>query len=348
MGSSGNASTSTDPLFTKELPPAPRRASPAGRSRPLHWRAHTGADAEAADGAVITGAENFWPSVDTDDSDTPPEGAPGSPVERERNELQHRLLLEIFQGKLHLAPVRDPTVVLDLAKQHPGSKVLGVDLEPIPLQPEVPNCRFQVMNITDAWTFQLQFDFVHLRMLGELPPLSVIDSLYENLAPGGWAEFTEWVQVLQCPNHSVEGTAFERWDRAYRRALSKLGRPATFPYHYKGLLKKAGFRRVHVRKYAVPLNAWPNSKSLQRIGSMTATNYLSVIEILSRDLFVHVLGWTAQESDALIRQVRTDLQEPNIHSFYTLYGRFSIPFPYPETLADRYKSLTVYAQKPRG
>ncbi|KAK8022849.1 hypothetical protein PG993_013616 [Apiospora rasikravindrae] len=81
---------------------------------------------------------------------------------------------------------------------------------------------------------------------------------------------------------------------------------------------------------------------------MTATNYLAVIDILSRDLFVHVLGWKAQDADALISQVRNDIQETSIHIFYTLYSRLPNLVLYQEALADRYKSLTVYAQKPYG
>ncbi|KAK8109340.1 TAM domain methyltransferase [Apiospora sp. TS-2023a] len=363
------SSTSPDPqmLVTKELPPPPTTNS-------------QDADTEAGDGAVITGAESFWPSVDTDDSDTPPEDRPGTPrkrkkpkatfkagsflkamasrlgrtfddryqilpndqAEQERNKLQHNMFREVFQGKIHLAPIRDPKAVLDLGAA-PGTwalefgklpkfpRVLGVDLEPIPPQPEALNCRFQIMNIiTDVWEFPTPFDFIHLRMLGELLPSGTIGSIYDTLSPGGWLEISEWVQVLQCPNHSLEGTSFAKWDRAYQQgsltALSKLGNAATFPYRYKSILHKAGFRRIHVRKYAVPTNAWANSKSLQRIGHMQATNFLSVVDILSRDMFVHVLGWTSQEADALIAQVRHEVQENNLHAFYTL--------------------LTVYAQKP--
>ncbi|KAK8013323.1 hypothetical protein PG991_009594 [Apiospora marii] len=273
------------------------------------------------------------------------------------------MLREVLQGKIHLAPVEDPATVLDLgaapgtwalvSKHHPDCEVLGVDLEPIPSQSDASNCRFQVMNIiTDAWDFSNPFDFIHLRMLGELLPSSTISSIYGTLSPGGWLEISEWVQILQCPDHSLEGTSFARWDRAYQRGrfsfflipllclhlccqflslfsrtnnhpvLRKSGNPATYPYRYKDMLQKAGFRRIHVRKHAVPTNAWPNSRSLQRIGHMQATNLLSVVDILSRDKFVHVLGWTSQEADALIAQVRHEGQESNLHGFYTLYSRF--------------------------
>ncbi|KAK7908922.1 hypothetical protein PG985_014800 [Apiospora marii] len=347
-------------LLTKELPPPPANA-PSGslsgtpladhQSHPEHVASKCSQDGdactEAEDGAVLTGAEGFWPSADTDDSDTVPAHLP---VERDRNrrlrspawlghdaddclELQHNMLREVLQGKIHLAPVEDPATVLDLGAA-PGTWAL-------------------VMNIiTDAWDFSNPFDFIHLRMLGELLPSSTISSIYGTLSPGGWLEISEWVQILQCPDHSLEGTSFARWDRAYQRGrfsfflipllclhlccqflslfsrtnnhpvLRKSGNPATYPYRYKDMLQKAGFRRIHVRKHAVPTNAWPNSRSLQRIGHMQATNLLSVVDILSRDKFVHVLGWTSQEADALIAQVRHEGQESNLHGFYTLYSRF--------------------------
>lgn len=45
-------------------------------------------------------------------------------------------------------------------------------------------------------------------MLGELPDKHrLIQEIYDNLNPGGWAEFTEWVMIIRSPNRSLEGTA---------------------------------------------------------------------------------------------------------------------------------------------
>lgn len=121
--------------------------------------------------------------------------------------------------------------------------------------------------INNAWEFPSPFDFIHLRMLGELLPSSTIGTIYDALSPGGWLQISEWVQVLQCANHSVEGTALAKWDRAYQRgrfsslpdaqspvlstnshtALIKMGIPVTSPFRYEDLLHRAGFRRIHVK-----------------------------------------------------------------------------------------------------
>ena len=61
---------------------------------------------------------------------------------------------------------------------------------------------------TEEWDFKENFDFIHARMLGELPNKHrLIQEIYDNLNPGGWAEFTEWVMVIRSPNRSLEGTA---------------------------------------------------------------------------------------------------------------------------------------------
>ena len=61
---------------------------------------------------------------------------------------------------------------------------------------------------TEEWDFTEKFDFIHARMLGELPNKHrLIQEIYENLNPGGWAEFTEWAMIIRSPNRSLEGTA---------------------------------------------------------------------------------------------------------------------------------------------
>ncbi|KAI1500737.1 hypothetical protein F5X99DRAFT_429259 [Biscogniauxia marginata] len=100
---------------------------------------------------------------------------PNDAQEKNRNVLQHKILLEVFDGRLHLAPVVKPRRVLDLGtgpgdwvlgfgKRNPKCAVLGVDVEHVYPEYELPNCRFQVFDFTEKWTLG-SFDFIHLRML---------------------------------------------------------------------------------------------------------------------------------------------------------------------------------------
>ncbi|KAI5926533.1 S-adenosyl-L-methionine-dependent methyltransferase [Camillea tinctor] len=262
---------------------------------------------------------------------------PNDLQEKNRNVLQHKIILEVFDGRLHLAPVIKPRRVLDLGtgpgdwvlgfgKRNPKSAVLGIDVERVHPEHELPNCRFQVFDFTEKWMFG-SFDFIHLRMLGSLPSDDVITSIYDNLNPGGWAEFTEWIVILQSPDHSIDHTAFYKWNRYIQKGMHKIGKSITYPLEYKNALRKAGFSNITERKYAVPVNTWPPGKQLQRIGTMMTTNFLTIIEVLSLPIFTEILGWSRQAFEALLVDVRKDVGDPRIHSFMTL--------------------VTVYAQKPR-
>ncbi|KAI0480937.1 S-adenosyl-L-methionine-dependent methyltransferase [Xylariaceae sp. FL0804] len=262
---------------------------------------------------------------------------PNDPKEKDRNALQHQICLQVFGGRLHLAPISRPRRVLDLgtgpgnwvldfANRHSYSAVIGVDLEPVKPEAAPPNCRFQVMDFNEKWAFPAAFDFIHLRMLGSLSGEHVIRSIYDNLNPGGWVEITEWILVIQSPKASFSNTEFYKWNKYVSTALKKVGNSVDYVVGYGPLLQRAGFTNVTERKYAVPTNAWAPGRSLQKLGQMMTTNWLTILDALTYPLFTGVLGWPASAVDALLKKVRRELEDPQIHSFMNL--------------------MTIYAQKP--
>ncbi|KAI0396951.1 S-adenosyl-L-methionine-dependent methyltransferase [Xylariaceae sp. FL0594] len=263
---------------------------------------------------------------------------PNDTKEKDRNALQHEILLKTLDGKLHLAPVQNPRQVLDLgcgpgdwplefARRHPHATILGVDIDQIQPPWHLPNCRFQVADFTEKWSYDVKFDLIHLRHLGDLPSRDVMASIYENLQPGGWAEFTEWIVSVQATHNSFTETSFYRWLSYWRRGLSMVGKTVYYPLQYKQLLLDAGFKNVTERKYALPVNPWPPSKKLQELGQMMAMNINNIIEPMSMPIFTEVLRWPPEEVRDLLAEVRQDIADVGIHSFMTL--------------------LTVYGQKPR-
>lgn len=55
---------------------------------------------------------------------------------------------------------------IDFADEYPDTTVLGTDLSPI--QPDLvpPNCRFEIDDARDEWTYPNDyFDFIHIRSL---------------------------------------------------------------------------------------------------------------------------------------------------------------------------------------
>ncbi|KAI1421657.1 S-adenosyl-L-methionine-dependent methyltransferase [Xylaria sp. FL1777] len=265
---------------------------------------------------------------------------PSEAQEKGRNTLQHNIVLEVFDGKLHLAPVENARRVLDLgcgpgdwplefAKRNPKTAVLGVDIDPINPPYHLPNCRLQVMDFNTRWSYTPKFDFIHLRHLGGLPETQVITNIYENLSPGGWAEFTEWIVSIRSTRNNFNESAFYKWVGYWKAGLNEMGHTVYYPLEYKRLLTEAGFRNVTERKHAVPINPWPPSKQLQRIGSMMYTNITTSIEPICTPIFTQTLGLSPDAVESLLADVRKEIADvDNMHAYMTLF--------------------TVYAQKPRG
>lgn len=66
---------------------------------------------------------------------------------------------------------REPNISSEFADLHPSADVIGVDLSPIQPKFVPPNCRFEVDDITQDWTYPINhFDFIHVRgLIGCLP-----------------------------------------------------------------------------------------------------------------------------------------------------------------------------------
>lgn len=157
-------------------------------------------------------------------------------------DLQHEISVDVHDGALHICPVTNPRRVLDVgtgtgiwavefgmfyfpfylytnanisvAKRNPDCYVLGTDLNPVPDPPFIPhNCHFLVADADEEWKFGSPFDLIHVRSLGEpANKRRLFKSIYDNLAPGGWVEFQEWLLHVQSSDKSVEGTAFQKWN----------------------------------------------------------------------------------------------------------------------------------------
>ncbi|KAL7621888.1 hypothetical protein AAE478_007388 [Parahypoxylon ruwenzoriense] len=251
---------------------------------------------------------------------------PHDKQEQERNNLQHEISVEVHDGDLHLCPVVKPKRVLDVgtgtgvwaiefAKRNPDSDVLGIDLNPVPPPPfAAPNCHYQIADVDEEWRFNHPFNFIHVRSLGEpVDKRRLFKSIYDNLAPGGWVEFQEWILHAQSPDRSLEGTAFQKWNK-----LMAEGRSLFYVLDYKNLLEQAGFQNVVELKYAVPTNTWPPGRQSQKIGSLQRTNTLQVIDVYSLGVFTQGLGWSKEELDKLLVEVRKDIENTRIHSYSTL------------------------------
>jgi len=183
-----------------------------------------------------------------------------------------------------------------------------------------PNCRFEVDDAEDEWIFTHKFDYIHGRYLigglGDFP--KVFRSCFANLNPGGWAEFQEYYAEFQCIDDSLRGTALEKWNQLFLEGVEKAGKNGRSAARFRKQMAEAGFVDVVERKFALPGNPWAKGQTQKMLGLMQMTNILDGIQGMTVGLFTKVLGWTTQEVEVFLVNVRKDLKDTNIHFYYVV------------------------------
>lgn len=214
--------------------------------------------------------------------------------------------------------------------------MLGIDIEPVEPPYSVSNCCFQARDATGDWDLNTTFDFVHVRMLGDLAEKErLVQAIYDNLNPGGWAEFTEWIVVLQSPNNSLDNTSFQKWNRLISQGkycfktfiiptntdclgLEDLGSSLYYPTQYRPLLQRAGFESITETKNGAPTNACYPGKKLRKIGNMMTQNWIAILEPLTIPVLIDGLGWPDEQVKTLLANVRREIPDTKYHSYMTL------------------------------
>ncbi|KAF6799493.1 methyltransferase domain-containing protein [Colletotrichum musicola] len=256
---------------------------------------------------------------------------PNDEQEQGRLDLQHEIALRILNDKLGLAPVENPQRVLDIgtgtgiwaieyADRNPGSDVLGSDLSPIQPQYVPSNCRFEIDDAEDEWLYTEQFDYVHGRHLTtsifDFPRL--LGQVYEHPRPGGWVEFQETVIDFRAVDGTLEGTALRRWNDSLLEGMRRAGRDGRAALGLAGRMRAAGFRGVEERRFAVPATPWARGRRHKVLGAMQMTNNLEGVQGITMKIFTQVLGWSREEAELLLVDVRKDMADRDIHAYLTM------------------------------
>ncbi|KAL3477616.1 S-adenosyl-L-methionine-dependent methyltransferase [Aspergillus californicus] len=263
---------------------------------------------------------------------------PEDEEEQERLDMQHEICLITMDRRLYLAPL--PAEVqnvldigtgtgiwaIDFADQHPSSFVIGTDLSPIQPSWVPPNCKFEIDDYEQPWTFSQKFDYIHGRMLAG----SIVDEntlfkqAYDRLSPGGWFELQDFCYPVRADDGTMDGTPFETLNAKMLEALAILGRDGRLADRFKSTMIDTGFENVTEVRYKWPQNGWPKDKQLKNIGLWNMVNTLDGLHGFAARLCIQVLGMTPEELDELLAASRKDIQNPKIHGYWTIvvaYGQ---------------------------
>ncbi|KAF2493239.1 S-adenosyl-L-methionine-dependent methyltransferase [Lophium mytilinum] len=256
---------------------------------------------------------------------------PNDDQEKDRLDLQHHLFNLCFKDKLFFAPVREPKHVLDVGT---GTgiwaldfvQVVGTDLSPIQPSFVPPNLSFIIDDAEDEWLWKQKFDLIHLRLMGGSfrDWQAIIQSAYDNLAPGGYLEIQDYVLPARSPDETVKGTDLERWGELLIEAAGKAGRPIDASKHFRQYMLNAGFDDIHELSFAWPTNPWPKDKDLKMLGRWNLVNITDGMEGFCLALLTRVLDWKKEEVDILCAKVKSDLKNRAIHGYFEIpvvYGR---------------------------
>ena len=268
---------------------------------------------------------------------------PNDETENERLDLQHTIFLLTFDDSLHCAPLdkQAPRVLdagcgtgiwsVEFADEHPDAHVTGVDLSPIQPAFVPPNVSFLIDDIEDNWSFSTPFDFIFTRfMTGSIQDFPrFFRQSFDNLTPGGTIELQDCIYPMSCDDGTMtEDSALLQWSTLLNEAFRGNKRPMDTALHYEQQLADAGFINIQVVRDRWPVNRWPRDKKYKQLGIWTLENALLSLSSLTLALFTRPrsengLGWTREEVEVLLADVRRDLKDTNIHAYVRIWSVYA-------------------------
>ena len=97
------------------------------------------------------------------------------------------------------------------------------------------------------------------------------------------------------------------------------GTDARSPRNLKQLMADAGFVDIQEHILKLPVGPWPKDPRLKKVGMFESVNMTAGIQGLTMMLFTRTLGWSSEQVELFLMDVRKDVKNKKIHSYYHLY-----------------------------
>ncbi|KAL6352063.1 hypothetical protein LRP88_14876 [Fusarium phalaenopsidis] len=211
----------------------------------------------------------------------------------------------------------------EFADEHPSADVLGVDLSPIQPGFVPPNCKFEVDDINQEWTFpDNSFDFVHIRaMTGCIPDwVELHKKAFKALKPGGWVEHVELWGITKSDDGSLkDNSPLKKWVQVFEKIGALTGKGFFYGHKAANFQREAGFENLVERRLKMPLGPWPKDKRLKTWGAWNRQFLLQALEGFSIRGLTELLGWTYDDAQLFLVEMRNELLNPAVHSYGEVY-----------------------------
>jgi len=130
----------------------------------------------------------------------------------------------------------------------------------------------------------------------------------------------------------------KKWADLILEGTVKLGRPCDSAKDYKAQLIEAGFIDVVEVRYKWPQNRWPKDRELKELGELNSSlgdfggnsaegtelgmwmheNFSTGLAGLSMAVFTRGLGWSNEELEVFLAEVRKSMKDTNVHGYYPM------------------------------
>ena len=242
--------------------------------------------------------------------------------------IVHHLWLLTLHDQLFLAPIQNPSRILDIgtgtglwaldmADFFPDAEIVATDLSPIHPSSLPPNLSFEIDDANSPFTYpDASFDLIHIRGLTgcirSWP--AVYQQCYDALAPGGWIEHLEFSVETSASRTSPNPadqilTAFSQ--SVLRAGAENTGMPfdVVDTMHTTLSSPSLNFTDMHTQTFIWPIGPWPKDPYLKDLGRWGERNWCDGIEGWVMALYTRLLGWTYEEVKAFVRDFQNVIRD---------------------------------------
>ncbi|KAF4332694.1 s-adenosylmethionine-dependent methyltransferase [Fusarium beomiforme] len=249
-------------------------------------------------------------------------------------EYCHHVLNLALDNKLFLAPLKNAQAVLDVgtgtgiwaidfADEFPEAEVTGIDLSPTQPSWVPPNCKFELDDASQEWTFpDNTFDYIHIRyMIGcfkDWPNL--YRECFRCLKPGGWLEHMDCSTLVKSDDGSVPAdSVWAEWREIFACVGEKTGQ--TFEVidddNWIKWMNEAGFSDVQKKMIKTPIGGWPAAKKWKEVGQLNRVSIETGLEGFGLYMLTNVMGWEYNQVQVWLTKFREALKNKSYHGYAT-------------------------------
>ena len=114
------------------------------------------------------------------------------------------------------------------------------------------------------------------------------------------------------------GCAMDRWANEIVAGIKSFGLEPEPGPQLEGWIKAAGFANVTHELLPIPVGTWPRDRKLKEVGAFDVVQFLDGLEAISLRILTTVGGWSPEEVQVLLVDVRKELRERRMQAQHNL------------------------------